>query len=155
VNVPDAHGGPQVAVIDRKEGRVIATWRVSVAAANFPMALDEENHRLLIGCRQPAKLLVLDTETGKTVASVECAGDADDLFCDAQTKRIYVSGGAGQLTIIRRHNADDYQHTGTIDTAPGARTSFFVPSTGRLYLAVPHRGEQRAEIRVFERDGVP
>jgi hypothetical protein len=117
------------------------------------MALDEANHRLFIGCRKPAKLLVLDTKTGKTVAAVDCVGDTDDLFYDAQTKRIYVSGGAGSLTIIRQQTPDQYQPAGSIDTAPGARTSFFVPSTGRLYLAVPHRGEQRAEIRVFERDG--
>jgi YVTN family beta-propeller protein len=152
VNIPDARGGPQIAVVDRKAGKVIATWKLSDAAANFPMALDEVNHRLLIGCRTPAKVLVLDTETGKTVATADCVGDTDDLFYDAQAKLIYVSGGAGQLTIIRQQDADHYQPAGTIDTAAGARTSFFVPSAGRLYLAVPHRGNQRAEIQVFERD---
>jgi YVTN family beta-propeller protein len=152
VNVPDARGGPQIAVVDRKVGRVTGTWRLSEAAANFPMALDEANHRLLVGCRKPAKLMVLDTGTGKPVAALDCAGDADDLFYDAQAKRIYVSGGAGALTVIRQQDADRYEAAGTIDTAAGARTSFFVPSTGRLYLAVPHRGNQSAEIRVFERD---
>jgi DNA-binding beta-propeller fold protein YncE len=155
VNVPDARGGPQVAVVDRKAGRVVDSWKLSAAAANFPMAFDEPNHRLFIGCRKPAKVLVLDTQTGKVVASVDCVGDTDDLFYDAQTKRIYVSGGAGAITILRQQDADHYTAAGTIDTAPGARTSFFVPSTGRFYLAVPHRGDQRAEIRVFERDGAP
>jgi YVTN family beta-propeller protein len=151
VNVPDARRGPQIAVIDRKEGRVVATWRVSDAAANFPMALDEPNHRLFIGCRQPAKLLVLNTETGKVASSVDCAGDADDLFYDPQTKLIYVSGGEGFISVIRQRDAEHYEPVGRIQTAPGARTSFFSAVTGRLYLAVPHRGEQRAEIRVFER----
>jgi hypothetical protein len=36
-----------------------------------------------------------------------------------------------------------------VATAPGARTSFFVPETGTLYVAVPHRGEQNAELRAF------
>jgi hypothetical protein len=152
VNIPDARGGPQVAVVDRKAGKVIATWRLSDAAANFPMALDEANHRLFIGCRKPAKVLVLDTESGKAAASIDCVGDTDDLFYDARAKRIYVSGGAGAITLLRQQDADHYQPAGTIDTAAGARTSFFAASTGRLYLAVPHRGEQPAAIWVFERD---
>jgi YVTN family beta-propeller protein len=152
VNVPESKSGPHVAVIDRLVSRVAATWPLTQAGANFPMAIDAEHHRLLIGCRKPAKLLVLDTETGKTVAAVDCAGDADDLFYDAATKRIYVSGGEGFLSVIWQRDADHYEPIGRIQTAPGARTCFFSAVTGRLYLAVPHHGEQRAEIRVFERD---
>ena len=37
-----------------------------------------------------------------------------------------------------------------IATAAGARTSLFVPDQGRLYVAVPHRGSQKAEVRVYE-----
>jgi YVTN family beta-propeller protein len=152
VNVPDAHGGPRIAVVDRKMAKVIDTWRLGNVEANFPMAIDETGRRLLVGCRAPSKVLVLDTENGKTIAAVDCVGDTDDLFYDAQSRLIYVSGGTGHLTIIRRLDGDHYPGVGTIDTAAGARTSFFLPSTGRLYLAVPHRGDQGAEIRVFERD---
>jgi hypothetical protein len=37
-----------------------------------------------------------------------------------------------------------------VATAAGARTSLFAADQNRLYLAVPHRGIQKAEIRVFE-----
>jgi DNA-binding beta-propeller fold protein YncE len=113
------------------------------------MALDEGDHRLFIGCRSPAKLLVLDTETDKTVASLDIVGDTDDLFYDAANKRIYVSGGEGRVTVISQTNADRYNVAGQVTTAPGARTSFFVRETGTLYLAVPHLGEQKVELRVF------
>src|SRR3954466_9875824 len=62
VNVPDAN---QIAVVDRTGMKVVATWAVAGAKANFPMALDEANHRMFIGCRRPAKVLVFDTTTGK------------------------------------------------------------------------------------------
>src|SRR5207253_8404808 len=75
VNVPDAR---QVAVIDREKRALIGKWPIHDAQANFPMALDEANRRLFIGSRKPAKLLVLDTQTGKTVASIDCCGDTDD-----------------------------------------------------------------------------
>lgn len=147
VNLP---GAKQVAVIDRKTRSVIAQWPITQAAANYPMALDETHHRLFIGCRQPARMLVIDTESGKTMAQVECAGDTDDIFYDAQNKRVYVSGGEGFISVLAQQNADSYQAIAKIHTAPGARTSLFVPSLGRLYLAVPHRGNQLSEVRVYE-----
>ncbi len=36
-----------------------------------------------------------------------------------------------------------------IPTATGTRTSLFIPEQKRLYLAVPHRGDQQAEIRAY------
>src|SRR5229473_3527317 len=146
VNVPN---DGYVAVVDRETGTVIEKFPLKEAAANFPMALDETNHRLFIGCRNPAKLLVLDMETGKTVATLDIVGDTDDLFYDAANKRIYVSGGEGRVTVISQTNPDIYSVVGQVATAAGARTSFFVPETGTLYVAVPHRGQQKAELRAF------
>ena len=85
VNVPTAR---QIAVIDRAKMSVIATWPVMTAQSNFPMALDEANHRLFIGCRRPAKALVFDTASGKETGSFDIVGDTDDLFYDAQQKRL-------------------------------------------------------------------
>jgi DNA-binding beta-propeller fold protein YncE len=146
VNVPNAG---HVAVVDRETRTVIEKIPMKEARANFPMALDEAHHRLFIGCRKPAKLLVLDMETGKMVASVGIVADTDDLFYDAANKRIYVSGGEGRVTVISQVSADNYDVAGQVATAPGARTSFFVPETRMLYVAVPHRGAQKTELRVF------
>lgn len=87
VNVPDAK---QIAVVDREKRRVVATWPMEKFQANFPMALDEANHRLFIGCRKPARLAVVDTTTGKITTDLAINGDADDLFWDAARKRVYV-----------------------------------------------------------------
>ena len=114
------------------------------------MALDEPNHRLFVGCRRPAKLLVLDTESGKTISSVDCCGDTDDVFFDAAANRVYVSGGEGCITVVGRSDPDHYQVLGTVKTASGARTSFFAKDERMLLVAVPHRGSQRAEIRVYQ-----
>lgn len=147
VNIPKAK---QVVVIDRQKRALIAHWPVTQAASNYPMALDETHHRLFIGCRQPARVLVLDIDTGKLVTEIECAGDTDDVFYDAKTRRVYVSGGAGSISVFAQLDADQYQSIASIPTAAGARTSLFVPALGRLYLAVPHRGNQAAEVHVYE-----
>ena len=147
VNVPTAN---QIAVIDRAAMQVIATWPVTTAKSNYPMALDETNHRVFIGCRRPANVLIYDTATGKEVGSFEIVGDTDDLFYDSARKRVYVSGGEGFLDVVEDQGGGRFTRIAHLPTAAGARTSLFVPDQHRLFLAVPHRGSQRAEIRVFE-----
>jgi hypothetical protein len=146
VNVPSAH---HIAVVDRDKRAVITTWPLQDAEANFPMALDDTHHRLCVGVRTPPMLLVLDTESGKEMARVQSVGDADDLFYDAPHRRVYIAGGEGFLSILAQEDVDHYTQVATIPTASGARTALFVPELGRLYLAIPHRGTQGAEIRVY------
>jgi len=146
VNVPSAG---HIAVVDRAKRSVVATWPVTQARANYPMALDEEHHRLLIGCRSPARLLVYDTTSGNVVTSVDIVGDTDDLFLDSVAHRVYIAGGEGFITVLEQTDADHYRPIDKIPTAPGARTALFVPELDRLFLAVPHRGAQRAEVRIF------
>jgi hypothetical protein len=147
VNLPTAQ---QIAVVDREKRVVIAAWPTGGATANYPMALDETHHRLFVGFRKPAKLAIFDTESGKNVANLDSAGDADDIFYDSSRRRVYVSGGEGLLSIFEQTSLDNYTPITKIPTATGARTSLFVPEQNRLYLAVPHRGTQRAEVRVYE-----
>jgi DNA-binding beta-propeller fold protein YncE len=147
VNLPNANH--TIAVVDRSKRSVIATWKLE-AAANFPMAFDEVDHRLFVVTRRPARLVVLDTESGEQVASYPAVGDADDLFYDSARRRVYITGGEGFIDIFNQGGPDDYQPAAKIPTATGARTSLFVPELNRLYLAVPHRGNQKAEVRVYE-----
>ena len=147
VNVPDAK---QVAVIGREKKSIVATWPMKKFQANFPMAFDEASHRLFVGCRKPARLVVLDTETGKPVADLEIPGDTDDLFFDAKRQRLYLSCGEGFLDVIQRNGGDRCERIARQPTRGGARTCFYSPDTDRLYLAVPQRGGQDAEIRVYQ-----
>lgn len=79
VNVPTVS---HIAVVDREKGSLVETWPLSDATENYPMTLNEANHRLFIGTRKPAKLLVLDADTGKQMTSLDSSGDADDIFYD-------------------------------------------------------------------------
>jgi hypothetical protein len=146
VNVPNSR---HVAVIDREKGEIIATWKTDPAFANFPMALDEENHRLFVGCRLPSKLVVLNIDSGDVGAKIDISGDADEVFYDGKRHRIYAVCGAGKVDIIDQANPNNYKVLARIDTASGARTGFFVPERDTLFVAVPHRGSQKAEIRAY------
>ena len=147
VNVPDRK---ELEVVDVAKKSVAAKWPVTSALKNYPMALDEAHHRLFLGCRAPARLLVLDTETGKQTASLEIVGDTDDLFYDAAKSRVYVIGGAGFVDAFEQKDPDHYNRIAPIPTAAGARTGLFVPDWGEFFVAVPHRGEQISKILIFD-----
>jgi hypothetical protein len=142
----------EVAVIDRKT-RKIEKWPLKEAGTNFPMALDEERRRIFISARRPARLLVLDMDSGKTVASLPGAADTDDMWYDVDRRRIYVPSGEGFMYCYRQVDADHYEREAKIPTAIGARTSSYSGQVGKhnsLYLAVPARVFKGAELWVYE-----
>ena len=94
--------------------------------------------------------MVLNTESGSVVASVDISGDTDDVFYDSKRHRIYAICGAGKIDIIEQTDANTYRAFAKVDTATGARTGFFVPERDHLFIAVAHRGSQAAEIRRYQ-----
>ena len=146
VNVPTAG---QIAVLDRMQRKVVGTWTLDGATANFPMALDEAGQRLFVGVRRPAQLLVYDTSSGKLVTRLAIGEDTDDLFFDAARKRIYAICGEGVISVVQQDEADRYTIAETVRTASRARTGLFVPALRRLYVAAPSRFGSEAEVRVY------
>jgi DNA-binding beta-propeller fold protein YncE len=145
----------RIAVLDVAKNAVTARWGLDGASANYPMALDEAHHRLFVGTRQPPRLIVLNTETGKVVASLETEADVDDVFHDAVRRRIYVIGGGGSVVVYDQLSPDRYAERARIRTAEGARTGLFSPESGQLFVAVPHRSNPAAEIRVYAAANAP
>jgi len=139
----------EIEVFDRATRTVLARWPLKDAAANFPMALDEPGRRLFVGTRKPARMMVMDTAAGNEVAILNACGDTDDIFYDASRKRIYLSGGEGCVDVFRPADSLTYERLATVRTLRGARTSLLVPAAHRLYVAVPHRGAQPAELIMF------
>ena len=131
VNVPDAR---QIAVLDLEHGRQVASWGMPGLQANFPMALDDGHAVLATVFRSPARLVLFDVRSGTAKQDLEACGDADDVFFDALRHRIYVSCGQGAIDVMQQGTAG-YHRLARIATAPGARTSLFVPELDRLFVA--------------------
>lgn len=146
VNLPKSR---KIAVIDRQAKKVLATWGTGMALNNYAMALDETDHRLFVVARIPARLLVLDTSSGKTLQTLSAVGDCDDVFFDQARKRIYATGGEGTISVFEQQDPDHYKEIARIPTRKGARTSFFSADLGRLYVAARRQGSEPAMIQVF------
>src|SRR5712664_616113 len=146
VNLPKSR---KIAIVDRDKRTILATWPLGMMLANYPMALDQADQRLFVITRYPARLLVFDTSTGKTVQRLSAVGDSDDMFYDKASKRIYAIGGEGAISVFAQLDRDNYTESARIITVKGARTGFFSPELDRLFLAVRRQGTQPAAIRVF------
>ncbi|MDB6165307.1 MAG: repeat containing protein [Lacunisphaera sp.] len=147
VNIADSKN---IAVIDRNTGAV-TYWSLPAGhLANFPMTLDEEGRRIIIGTRRPSRATILDMDSGKIVASLPAPGDMDDIFFDALRKRIYVSGGEGFIGVFQQKDANTYETMGKFATPIGTRTGVWYVKRDRLYLAAPAGNGLGARLIVFE-----
>jgi DNA-binding beta-propeller fold protein YncE len=146
VNVPEKK---EIEVIDATKHSVTTRWPVS-AEDNFPMALDETNHRLLVGVWNPPQLLVFDTTTGKQVEAGKIAGKTDDLFYDSVRRRVYVLTSVGYLEVFEQKDADHYDRIARYPTPSGSQTGLFVPEWGKLFVAVPAQSGENAEVRIYQ-----
>ena len=147
VNVPDKQ---QVEIIDLDKQIVIDRWKLTAAKSNFPMALDAPDHLLFIGCRHPAILLVLDTNTGKLITAVDTDSDVDDIFYNSISKQLYLSCGSGSIDVFIRKDANKFEKNGKIISRSGARTSLFIPELDQLIVASPSGFGRDAKLLIYE-----
>jgi hypothetical protein len=141
----------QVLVIDTLKKEIVGTYPVKLASNSHPLAIDEANKRIFIGCRTEPMVVVMDSETGKEIMKVDIPKDVDDLYYDAKRKKLYAACGEGFLAVIRQIDADKYEVAEKIPTVKQAKTAFFVPEVSRLYLAVPKQPDKDGpEIRVYK-----
>jgi DNA-binding beta-propeller fold protein YncE len=146
VNLPKSQ---KVAVVDRTTASVVTTWGTGGAVWNYPMALDEEDHRLFIVYRTPAQLRVLDTNSGKLIEKLPAIGDSDDVFYDKPRKRVYATGGEGGIFVYQQQDSEHYKEIANVPTAKGARTGFFSPELNLLFVAVRRKGSEPAAVRIY------
>ena len=144
VNVPDAR---EISVVDLAVGST-GSLPTKEAGSNFPMAIDNEAHWVLVVFRSPPNLVALSSQDGHVAATAETCGDADDVFVDRKRHRIYASCGEGVVDVLEANEAG-YLRLAPLPTVPGARTSLFVPDLDRLFVAVRAASNELAAIWVF------
>lgn len=147
VNLPDNRS---IASIDMASQSVNPTWGHPSASGNFSMALDNTIHRLFIPCRQPARLQVVDTDTGRITAWTMTIGDTDDIFIDEALRMLYVIGGSGFVDVLYVREHDAMVSRARVPTGPGARTGLYVPEWHKLLVAAPRQEATEARLLVYD-----
>ena len=145
-NIRDKHS---IGVIDREKKTLLATWPLGELQGNTPIALDEASKRLFVVGRKPAQFAVLDSDSGKIVATLPTAEMVDDMAFDPSSKRIYVACSLFTVVYLER-DADHYEELGRVATGFRAKTAFLAPQLKRFYVAAPRDKEKAAELKIYE-----
>ena len=157
INSPDNH---YVVVADLDTNKVLAHWS-NPMCENYPMALDEDHHRLFVFCRNsPGSVSVIDTESGKQVATIAATpqSSSDDMFYDQSKGRIYimssiqpVTGNPGIIDVIQQKDADHYEKIASYTSGANGRDGLFVPELGKLFVTFARQPTgQGGEYLVYE-----
>jgi len=139
-------------VIDRKTRQVTATWSTNDARPG-DAAFDPATHRIFVGTKKPAQLLVLDSQSGKQMAAQPTIDGMDGVYFDTKRKRIYVSGSTASdssVWVYQQRGPDNYELLGKVPTRDGAATALWVPEMNRYYVAAPATGDKQAAVLVLE-----
>ena len=135
----NASSSYQLAVIDTDSNKVINQFPLTLAKGNFPLALDEAEHRLFVGCRNRV-LAVLDSRSGRPLASAPLCDGVDTLIYDAKVRKVLASCNEGVLDVFDAVSRETYPLRQAAATAPGARTMAFDERRQRIYLPVADKG---------------
>jgi hypothetical protein len=138
----------RTAVIARASGQETARWGAPGAAANFPMALDDNGKRLFVAYRMPALIAAFDTGSGALANQLTTCRDADDVFHDAARSLVYVICGEGAVAVLDASQGG-LRERSRLQTRSGARTGLFAPERDRLFVAFPAHAGRPAEIRAY------
>jgi YVTN family beta-propeller protein len=123
----------EVAVIDSAKHEVIAHWPLAPGEEPTGIALDAAHRRLFAACHNKM-MVMLDTETGKVVASAPIGSGTDGCAFDDATQLAFASCGEGVVTIAKEESPDKLNVVQTLKTERGARTMALDPKTHRIYL---------------------
>jgi hypothetical protein len=127
----------QVVVLDGKTHQLAATWHLHTGKDNTPLVFDAVDNLLLVGCRTPAEIVVLNATTGTEGATMKAATGADDLFYDPSTRHAFLITGAGTVDSFALAHDGSLTQLPPTPTQPGAKTGYLDQPTGRLFIGVP------------------
>jgi DNA-binding beta-propeller fold protein YncE len=139
---------PQVAIVGLDNHELIGRIPLTLAEANYPMALDLDRQQIFVGCRKKPCVVALDAATRQELYAATIPGDVDDLFFDPKRDRLYATCGEGFLVILERRGGR-FAVAETIPTRKLARTGLFDPDGQRLFVVLPRDGDAGPALRIY------
>ena len=132
VNIEDRN---EVIAIDTQTHQIVSRWPIAPGEEATGLAIDREHHRLVLGCGNE-RMIILDSSTGKVIATIAAGAGIDATEFDAATQLAFASaGGSGTVTIAHEDTPDRYTVVQTLVTERSARTMALDPVTHKIYLA--------------------
>jgi YVTN family beta-propeller protein len=160
--VSDGHGRvyvnledmAEIAVIDAKGLVAKDHWSLGAGSGPTGLACDPVGKCLYSGCEETQTLVVINTETGKVIASVPTGKGVDACGFDSKARKAFASARDGTLTVLSAIDPKDVgtPTPGTASTHTGARTLAVDENGQRVFLPAADfepqaQGERRPRMK--------
>lgn len=120
--------------LDANALKVLHSWPLTPGKTATALAFDPETHRLFAGCRGGQLMVVLDSDSGRVVATAPIGERVDAAAFDASDKLVFLSNGDGTISVYHEDGNDKYTLVETITTNPGSKTMGLDPKTHNLFV---------------------
>jgi DNA-binding beta-propeller fold protein YncE len=131
----------QVAVVDARTMAVTARYDLgNPGLTPAGLALDARNHILFAACRNPASMVILNSDTGKILATLPIGTGVDGATFNPNTMEAFSSQGDGTLTVVKENSPTSFAVEQTVQTKVGAKTLTLDSKTNRILLITAEFG---------------
>lgn len=121
--------------VDVRSNKVVAHWPAPGCTSPHGLAVDKAAHRAFLGCAN-AVMVVMDTGSGRVVATLPIGHGNDAVAFDPKRKRVFSSNGAdGTISVFQQRTPDRYEPLDPIATQVSGRTMAVDTASGRLFVA--------------------
>jgi len=144
----DVQTRDDVVAIDPKADKIAARHALEGCEHDHGLLLDDVHRLAFVACDGNAKLLVMNLDSWKELATFPVGNDPDVLAFDQGLRRLYVAAESGVVAVFEEE-AGTVKPLGSGFLADEAHTVAVDPKTHKLYFALQNVGG-RAVIRVME-----
>jgi YVTN family beta-propeller protein len=131
----------EIVRLDAHTNRLTAEWPLKGCDGPSGLAFDVAGSRLFAVCDK--HMAVVDSNTGKALATPEIGDGPDAAGWDAEHKLVFASCGEGVLSVVDT-SKPGYSTIETLPTQRGARTMAYDAAADRVYLVTAEFGPQVA-----------
>jgi DNA-binding beta-propeller fold protein YncE len=136
VNIEDKS---ELTVIDPNKLEVKTKWPLAPCESPSGLAMDREHRRLFVGCDNKM-MAVVDTDTGKVLATPAIGDGVDATAFDDETGLAFASCGEGVLTVVKEESSNKFNVVENAKTEPGARTMALDAKTHNVFTVTAKFG---------------
>jgi YVTN family beta-propeller protein len=132
----------EIVRLDARTNKLTAEWPVAGCDSPSGLVLDTAGSRLFPVC-DGKKMGVVDSKTGKVLATPSIGDGPDAAGWDAAHKLAFASSGDGILSVVDA-SKPNFPTIESLPTQRGARTMAYDPATDRVYLVTAEFGPRPA-----------
>jgi DNA-binding beta-propeller fold protein YncE len=124
----------EIIEIDSHTMKITHRWPLAPGEHPSGLAIDARHHILFSGCRNQ-KMVIMDADNGKVLASVPIGVGVDATRFDPGTDYAFASNGfTPSLTVVHEDSPTSFHVVENVKTEIGARTMALDPRTHDVYL---------------------